>query len=95
MYLFVTMDIVVVVVVVSQASFSRNALAKHIYSRMFNWIVDELNKSLSSSFKASRFIGVLDIYGLVIIITWYLFISLSLSYINNITAEQLKLIRLI
>ncbi|XP_023242881.1 unconventional myosin-Va-like [Centruroides sculpturatus] len=46
-----------------QAVFSRDALAKHIYACLFNWIVSQINKSLASSDKINRFIGVLDIYG--------------------------------
>ncbi|XP_074661653.1 unconventional myosin-Va-like [Tubulanus polymorphus] len=42
---------------------SRDALAKHIYARVFNWIVAQINKSLRSSVKSEKFIGVLDIYG--------------------------------
>lgn len=49
-----------------QAYNSRDALAKAIYSRLFSWIVNELNKSLSSGTKVQKFIGVLDIYGLVL-----------------------------
>ena len=46
-----------------QAYFARDALSKHIYSRLFDWIVRELNKSLVSSSSKKKFIGVLDIYG--------------------------------
>lgn len=46
-----------------QAYFARDALAKHIYAMVFNWIVGELNKSLTSTAKSAKFIGVLDIYG--------------------------------
>jgi len=42
---------------------ARDALAKHIYSQLFLWIVTELNKSLSNAGKTANFIGVLDIYG--------------------------------
>lgn len=43
--------------------FARDALAKHIYSQLFEWIVRQINKSLASSKKIHKFIGVLDIYG--------------------------------
>lgn len=43
--------------------FARDALAKHIYSQLFNWIVDEINKSLEFHGQRQSFIGVLDIYG--------------------------------
>lgn len=41
----------------------RDALAKHIYARLFSWIVDSINSSLKSTTKQHSFIGVLDIYG--------------------------------
>ena len=46
-----------------QAYFARDALSKHIYSQVFNWIVTELNKSLYGRTDKVKFIGVLDIYG--------------------------------
>uniref|UniRef100_A0A8B9E1F7 Myosin VA n=1 Tax=Anser cygnoides TaxID=8845 RepID=A0A8B9E1F7_ANSCY len=42
---------------------ARDALAKHIYANLFNWIVDHVNKALHSTIKQHSFIGVLDIYG--------------------------------
>ncbi|XP_029160851.1 unconventional myosin-Va isoform X2 [Nylanderia fulva] len=48
---------------VEQAIFARDALAKHIYAELFNWIVIGINSSLQSLTKAQYFIGVLDIYG--------------------------------
>lgn len=48
---------------VVQAMFARDALAKHIYARLFDWIVTRINKALSFKDKVNRFIGVLDIYG--------------------------------
>uniref|UniRef100_A0A8C1QKK8 Myosin VAb n=1 Tax=Cyprinus carpio TaxID=7962 RepID=A0A8C1QKK8_CYPCA len=41
----------------------RDALAKHIYAKLFSWIVGQVNKALSTSSKPHSFIGVLDIYG--------------------------------
>ncbi|XP_069369831.1 unconventional myosin-Vb isoform X2 [Paralichthys olivaceus] len=46
-----------------QAINARDALAKHIYARMFDWIVEHINMSLYTSSKQHSFIGVLDIYG--------------------------------
>ncbi|XP_055009754.1 unconventional myosin-Vb isoform X2 [Boleophthalmus pectinirostris] len=46
-----------------QAVNARDALSKHIYARMFDWIVEHINKSLQTSSKQHSFIGVLDIYG--------------------------------
>lgn len=48
---------------VEQAIGARDALAKHIYAELFNWIVTGINNSLQSTTKAQYFIGVLDIYG--------------------------------
>ncbi|KAL6423898.1 hypothetical protein ACFW04_010377 [Cataglyphis niger] len=48
---------------VEQAIGARDALAKHIYAELFNWIVIGINNSLQSLSKAQHFIGVLDIYG--------------------------------
>uniref|UniRef100_A0A6Q2ZAG2 Myosin VAb n=1 Tax=Esox lucius TaxID=8010 RepID=A0A6Q2ZAG2_ESOLU len=42
---------------------ARDALAKHIYAKVFSWIVDRINESLRSAIKQRSFIGVLDIYG--------------------------------
>uniref|UniRef100_A0A3Q3J0W0 Myosin VAb n=1 Tax=Monopterus albus TaxID=43700 RepID=A0A3Q3J0W0_MONAL len=41
----------------------RDALAKHIYARLFSWIVGSINNALKSATKQHSFIGVLDIYG--------------------------------
>jgi myosin-5 len=38
-------------------------LAKFIYSKIFDWIVVQINKALKPSSKVHKFIGVLDIYG--------------------------------
>uniref|UniRef100_H3A979 Unconventional myosin-Vb n=1 Tax=Latimeria chalumnae TaxID=7897 RepID=H3A979_LATCH len=46
-----------------QALNARNALAKHIYAQLFNWIVQHINKALHTTSKQHSFIGVLDIYG--------------------------------
>ncbi|XP_057675067.1 unconventional myosin-Vb isoform X2 [Corythoichthys intestinalis] len=46
-----------------QAANARDALAKHIYARLFDWIVARINAALRASSKQHYFIGVLDIYG--------------------------------
>ncbi|KAM8854096.1 unconventional myosin-Vb [Synchiropus picturatus] len=46
-----------------QAANARDALAKHIYAHLFDWIVEQINLSLKTSSKQHSFIGVLDIYG--------------------------------
>lgn len=45
------------------AAFARDALAKHVYAELFNWIVMVINKALVSDIASHKFIGVLDIYG--------------------------------
>ncbi|XP_078017152.1 unconventional myosin-Va isoform X1 [Epinephelus lanceolatus] len=46
-----------------QATNARDALSKHIYAKLFNWIVEHVNKALITNIKQHSFIGVLDIYG--------------------------------
>ncbi|CAL4927331.1 unnamed protein product [Urochloa decumbens] len=45
------------------AALSRDALAKTVYSRLFDWIVDKINNSIGQDPDAINIIGVLDIYG--------------------------------
>ncbi|GMN64120.1 hypothetical protein TIFTF001_033197 [Ficus carica] len=47
----------------ASATLSRDALAKTIYSRLFDWIVDKINSSIGQDSNAVSLIGVLDIYG--------------------------------
>uniref|UniRef100_A0A6M2F8Q5 Myosin-17-like n=1 Tax=Populus davidiana TaxID=266767 RepID=A0A6M2F8Q5_9ROSI len=42
---------------------SRDALAKTIYSRLFDWLVDKINVSIGQDLNSKSIIGVLDIYG--------------------------------
>uniref|UniRef100_A0A7S3PR52 Myosin motor domain-containing protein n=1 Tax=Aplanochytrium stocchinoi TaxID=215587 RepID=A0A7S3PR52_9STRA len=51
---------------VEQAQFARDAMAKAIYSRLFDWIVRAINKSIKTD-RFSSSIGVLDIYGFEIL----------------------------
>ncbi|XP_017087770.2 unconventional myosin-Va isoform X3 [Drosophila bipectinata] len=48
---------------IEAAEAARDALAKHIYAKLFQYIVGVLNKSLNNGSKQCSFIGVLDIYG--------------------------------
>ncbi|KAJ0509800.1 putative myosin ATPase [Helianthus annuus] len=45
------------------ATFSRDSLAKTLYSRLFDWLVDKINVSIGQDSKSNSLIGVLDIYG--------------------------------
>ncbi|KAL8055165.1 hypothetical protein ABFX02_04G039300 [Erythranthe guttata] len=45
------------------ATVSRDGLAKTIYSRLFDWLVDKINNSIGQDPNSKCLIGVLDIYG--------------------------------
>ncbi|XP_074590119.1 myosin-6-like isoform X1 [Curcuma longa] len=45
------------------AILSRDALAKVVYSRLFDWLVNKINNSIGQDPKSKCLIGVLDIYG--------------------------------
>ncbi|KAM1570693.1 hypothetical protein ACFXTH_035800 [Malus domestica] len=45
------------------ATVSRDGLAKTIYSRLFDWLVDKINFSIGQDPNSKCLIGVLDIYG--------------------------------
>jgi myosin-5 len=45
------------------ATVNRDTLAKTIYSRLFDWLVDKVNKSIGQDPESEFLVGVLDIYG--------------------------------
>ncbi|KZV15259.1 myosin-6-like [Dorcoceras hygrometricum] len=45
------------------ATVSRDAFAKILYSRLFDWLVDKINSSIGQDPDSKSLIGVLDIYG--------------------------------
>lgn len=45
------------------AAVSRDALAKTVYSRLFDWIVNKINNSIGQDPNSKTLIGILDIYG--------------------------------
>ncbi|KAJ8649902.1 hypothetical protein MRB53_002925 [Persea americana] len=47
----------------ASAIVSRDGLAKTIYSRLFDWLVDKINVSIGQDPNSKSLIGVLDIYG--------------------------------
>ncbi|XP_037473134.1 myosin-17-like isoform X2 [Triticum dicoccoides] len=47
----------------NSATVSRDGLAKQIYCRLFDWLVNRLNASIGQDAQSARLIGVLDIYG--------------------------------
>eukprot|EP00462_Mataza_sp_D1_P023215 CAMPEP_0175129960 /NCGR_PEP_ID=MMETSP0087-20121206/5753_1 /TAXON_ID=136419 /ORGANISM="Unknown Unknown, Strain D1" /LENGTH=1504 /DNA_ID=CAMNT_0016412149 /DNA_START=25 /DNA_END=4539 /DNA_ORIENTATION=- len=42
---------------------TRDALAKFVYGKMFDWLVLRVNKAMGSNSDTSRYIGILDIFG--------------------------------
>ena len=51
---------------VTQAAYSRDAIGKMVYSKLFGWLVARINESLSLDGEegvSCSFIGILDIYG--------------------------------
>ncbi|XAR61129.1 Myosin ATPase [Bertholletia excelsa] len=51
------------------AAVSRDGLAKTIYSRLFDWLVDKINVSIGQDPNSKTLIGLLDIYGFESFIT--------------------------
>uniref|UniRef100_A0A5B7A9V3 Putative myosin-2 n=1 Tax=Davidia involucrata TaxID=16924 RepID=A0A5B7A9V3_DAVIN len=57
-------DIVAKRLTLQQAIDTRDALAKFIYASLFNWLVEEINRSLEiGKRRTGRIISILDIYG--------------------------------
>jgi myosin-1 len=64
-----------------QAGHARDALAKGIYSRIFDWIVHKINNSMGTE-SSGNTIGILDIYGFEIFET-NSFEQLCINYCNE------------
>jgi myosin-5 len=47
----------------AQAESAKDSLAMLIYSKLFDWLVSRINKSINNKPESKSFIGVLDIYG--------------------------------
>lgn len=64
-----------------KATDARDALSKHLYANMFNWIVEKINSHVSSP-QYHNFIGLLDIFGF----EWFevnSFEQLCINYTNE------------
>nr|CAI5827731.1 unnamed protein product [Callosobruchus analis] len=73
-----------------EAVISRDALAKHIYAELFNWIVLIINKVLESNLPKHKFIGILDIYGFETFET-NSFEQFCINYANEKLQQQFNL----
>lgn len=71
----------------STAEAARDALAKHLYSKLFHFIVQTINRNLMIGKHEDNFIGVLDIYGFE---TFELnsFEQFSINYANEKLQQQ-------
>ncbi|XP_044129759.1 unconventional myosin-Vc, partial [Bufo gargarizans] len=58
-----TADTVIKPMTKYQSENGRDALAKNIYSHLFDYVIEKINKALQFPGKMHTFIGVLDIYG--------------------------------
>lgn len=75
---------------VDQAVAARDALAKHIYAQLFDWVVAVINKTLESDIPKYKFIGVLDIYGFETFET-NSFEQFCINYANEKLQQQFNL----
>jgi len=67
---------------IAQATSVRDALAKAIYTNMFDWIVQRINASLRARTAMAHSIGILDIYGFEIF-EKNSFEQLCINYVNE------------
>ena len=65
-----------------QATAVRDALAKAIYDKLFDWIVQRVNASMRARGQVYNTIGILDIYGFEIFDT-NSFEQLCINYVNE------------
>lgn len=70
---------------VKQAEYARDALAKAVYGKMFDWVVQKINSSIlkkEGTVKSKLVIGILDIYGFEIF-EHNSFEQLCINYVNE------------
>ncbi|CAN0915754.1 XI-2 [Linum grandiflorum] len=56
-------DVITKVLDPGAATINRDALAKIVYSRLFDWLVNKINNTIGQDPDSNNLIGVLDIYG--------------------------------
>jgi myosin heavy subunit len=66
---------------------SRDSLAKFIYGRLFDWIVQRVNKSMGTAPKGCNYIGILDIFGFEIF-KKNSFEQLCINYTNEMLQQH-------
>lgn len=71
---------------VKAATNARHALAKFVYSKMFDWLVARVNKSMGGG-SSSRYIGILDIFGFEIL-RHNSFEQLCINYTNEMLQQH-------
>eukprot|EP00944_MAST-04C_sp_MAST-4C-sp1_P002656 g2656.t1 len=71
-----------------RAEYARDAMAKCIYGRMFEWIVRRINAAITSKItKSTSFIGILDIFGFEVFVT-NSFEQLCINFANEALQQQ-------
>jgi myosin-1 len=64
------------------AIYSRDALAKELYSRLFDFVVKTVNRAMHKDLGTSVTVGILDIYGFEIFDT-NMFEQLCINFVNE------------
>ena len=79
---------------VAAADENRDALAKMVYSRMFDWLVEKINVAIGQDPKAVALVGVLDIYGRIslLLLLWLLLLILLLFFLLLLSPRAISLV---
>lgn len=71
----------------SQAEGTRDALAKHLYGRLFDWVLASINTNMAQDHPSNCYVGLLDMYGFEIFATNSLE-QLCINYCNERIMES-------